>query len=242
MRGGRLGTGSTGTGGAGRRRAGLSESGGAASGAGELARGRPECEEDGRLRGPPGRGPSPAPPRLLAPLLHVSTFRASPPRMPNLAHAICRLSSEIGTRTRAECITSLQLPLHRERRGVGGGGRGPGAGGHPATFLPDFLLALLPPSPWWWGLLGAAQGNLEAGPGRSCRETPGSGQGVRPCSGPPGEVGPREARACVQDPSFSWPCPVTLARSRPHPLQSRHLCREQLATQNSGDSPARRCP
>lgn len=104
-------------------------------------------------------------PRLPAPLLHVSTFRASPPRMPNLAHAICRLSSEIGTRTKAECITSLQLPLHRERRGRAGGPGTRGQAGQPATCLPDFLLTLLPQSQVL-GLLGAARWSLEAGQGR----------------------------------------------------------------------------
>lgn len=51
-----------------------------------------------------------------------------------------------------------------------------------------------------------------------------------------------EAGAYVQDPSFSLPGRVTLGGSRPHPMQSLHLYREQLATQNPGDSPGRRCP
>lgn len=86
-----------------------------------------------------GRGLLPHLPRLLAPLLHISTFRASPPRMPNLAHAICRLSSEIGTKTKAECITSPQLPLLGERGGTAGG---QGTSGQPSTFSPVFLLTL----------------------------------------------------------------------------------------------------
>lgn len=104
-----------------------------------------------------GRGPSPAPPRLLAPLLHISTFHASPPRMPNLAHAICRLSSEIGTGTKAECITSAPLPLHEERRR--GRDRGLGASGQPSTFFPVFLLTLPPQSQ-----VLRASGSRQAGP------------------------------------------------------------------------------
>lgn len=96
-------------------------------------------------------------PRLLAPLLHISTFHASPPRMPNLAHAICRLSSEIGTGTKAERITSPPLPLHEERRR--GRDRGLGASGQPSTFFPVFLLTLLPPS-----RVSGAPGSSQAGP------------------------------------------------------------------------------
>lgn len=60
-------------------------------------------------------GPSPAP--LF---LHIPTLHASPPRMPNLAHAICRLSSEIGTGMEAERITSAPDPP-----ALGEGGEGP---------------------------------------------------------------------------------------------------------------------
>ena len=112
-------------------------------------------------------------PRLLAPLLHISTFHASPPRMPNLAHAICRLSSEIGIGTKAECITSPPLPLHEERRR----GRDRGLGGKrpTSTFFPVFLLTLPPQSQ----VLGAS-GSSQAGPRGRTRalisEIPGQGR------------------------------------------------------------------
>lgn len=121
-------------------------------------------------------------PRLLAPLLHISTFHASPPRMPNLAHAICRLSSEIGIGTKAECITSPPLPLHEERRR----GRDRGLGGKRPTLN---FLSCLPAhsSPSVPGV-----GGFREQPGRALMQNKGSNLGdpragqVRPCCCPPG--------------------------------------------------------
>lgn len=92
------------------------------------------------------RGASLVPPQAPL-LLHISTFHASPPRMPNLAHAICRLSSEIGTGTKAECITSAPDPP-----ALGEGGEGPRTGpgweqkgsSQTSTFLPVSCLLFLP--------------------------------------------------------------------------------------------------
>lgn len=100
-------------------------------------------------------------PKLLAPL-HVSTFHASPPRMPNLAHAICRLSSEIGTRTKAECITSPLLPLHEERRGRDRGPRDKRPTLNFLSCLPAHSSSLHPRSR---GFLGATKWGLEVGQG-----------------------------------------------------------------------------
>lgn len=73
-------------------------------------------------RGSAGQGGFSGPSQ--APLfLHIPTLHASPPRMPNLAHAICRLSSEIGTGMGAECITSAPDPP-----ALGEGGEGPRTG------------------------------------------------------------------------------------------------------------------
>lgn len=100
-------------------------------------------------------------------------FMPLPPRMPNLAHAICRLSSEIGTGTKAErltCITSLPLPLHEEREGQRAGG----ASGQPSTFNPIFLLTLAATVPDGGGF--PRQG-LEAGEGFDLGKIPGPGLG-----------------------------------------------------------------
>lgn len=72
-----------------------------------------------------GRGASVVPPRAPL-LLHISTFHASPPRMPNLAHAICRLSSEIGTGTKAlhQRLIPPALEEGGEDRGAVQAGRG----------------------------------------------------------------------------------------------------------------------
>lgn len=85
-------------------------------------------------------------------------FMPLPPRMPNLAHAICRLSSEIGTGTKAECITCITsppLPLHEEREGRR-------AGGQAANLQLSFLssCSLLPPQSQGVG----ASGSSQAGP------------------------------------------------------------------------------
>lgn len=133
----------------------------------------------GRRTGPPGvcwaGGLLLHRPRLLAPLLHISTFRASPPRMPNLAHAICRLSSEIGTRTKAECITSPQLPLHEERR------RGRDRGPRDKRPTLNFLFHLPDHSSRLSQVLGAS-GSSQVGP-RSRTRDPilgrSQGQGTR---------------------------------------------------------------
>lgn len=66
--------------------------------------------------------------------------------MPNLAHAICRLSSEIGTGMEAECITSAPDPS-----ALGEGGEGPRTGARLGVegqqpdfnFLACLLFALL---------------------------------------------------------------------------------------------------
>lgn len=102
-------------------------------------------------------------PRLLAPLLHISTFHASPPRMPNLAHAICRLSSEIGTGTKAECITCITsppLPLHEEREGQRAGGQA----ANPQLSFPSSC-SLLPPQSQVLGASWGLPGSSRAGPG-----------------------------------------------------------------------------
>lgn len=146
----------------------------------------PERREGRCLWGLLARGASPHLPGLLAPLLHISTFHASPPRMPNLAHAICRLSSEIGTRTKAERITSPQLPLHEERRGRDRGPRDKGQAANPQ-------LSFLSSCSFVWPraqVLGTSESGL-AGP-RGRTRTPilgrfwGLGQEVKPCCCPPG--------------------------------------------------------
>lgn len=122
--------------------------------------------------------------------------------MPNLAHAICRLSSEIGTGTKAECITSAPLPLHEERRR----GRDRGLGGKRPTLnflscLPAHSSPSVSGVEGFWTLPSQASRQDEG----LIVAIPGQGRRSRPCCCPPGRVRPGRQGAWVLDPNLSLP-------------------------------------
>lgn len=93
----------------------------------------------------------------------------SSPRMPNLAHAICRLSSEIGTGTKAErahYITAAPPARGEEREGP----RARGQGANPQlSCLPAYSSHLRSRC---GGFRGAAREDLEAQQGLQARGDP----------------------------------------------------------------------
>lgn len=149
-------------------------------------------------RGSAGQGGFSGPSQ--APLfLHIPTLHASPPRMPNLAHAICRLSSEIGTGMGAECITSAPDP---PALGEEGKDQGPGQAGSERAAARSQLSHLSPvcssyPNLRCRGSLGKAMTSLA---------------GLQPWGGPMTGA-ERQALLLFSGLGVSLPGSVTLGRS-----------------------------